>query len=159
MADIQTLKDKITSTIYPNGKGAITAASHQAMLLQMADTIDEKPDKKAGINLFDADKASLGQFVNNAGAIGNSSGYNASDYIEVQENTQYYCAKNSLKGFRFVCLYDANKNVISSSIADVTTFTTPASCKYVRVSFYADEMSVAQLSADNTYYAPYNPDF
>lgn len=39
MADIKKIKDKITSTIYPNGKGAINAADHQAMLLEMADNI------------------------------------------------------------------------------------------------------------------------
>ena len=39
MADIQTLKGKIISTIYPNGKGAINAADHQALLLDVADTI------------------------------------------------------------------------------------------------------------------------
>lgn len=168
MADLHKLRDKITSTIYPNGKGAINAADHQSLLLDMADIMGEtdtkltelsgeKANKNAGINLFNPQTASIGQFVNNAGVIGNSSGYNASSYIEVTENTQYYCAKNSLKGFRFVCLYDANKNVISSSIADVTTFITPSGCKYVRVSVYADEMDVAQLSAYNTYYASYNP--
>ena len=44
MADIQTLKGKITSTIYPNGKGAINAADHQALLLDVADTIADVQD-------------------------------------------------------------------------------------------------------------------
>ena len=39
MADIQTLKDKIKSTIYPNGKGAINATDHQALLLEMVDKL------------------------------------------------------------------------------------------------------------------------
>ena len=39
MADINNLKDKIRSTIYPNGKGAIQAAAHQELLLGMADNI------------------------------------------------------------------------------------------------------------------------
>ena len=41
MADINKLKDKIKSTIYPNGKGAINASDHQAMLLDMADGMAE----------------------------------------------------------------------------------------------------------------------
>ena len=45
MADIQTLKGKITSTIYPNGKGAINAADHQALLLEMADGMAETDTK------------------------------------------------------------------------------------------------------------------
>lgn len=35
MADIDKLKDKIKSTIYPNGRGAINAADHQEMLLEI----------------------------------------------------------------------------------------------------------------------------
>jgi hypothetical protein len=39
MHTIKTLKEKITSTIYPNGKGAINAADHQAMLLELVDIL------------------------------------------------------------------------------------------------------------------------
>lgn len=45
MADTNTLKDKIRSTIYPNGKGAINAADHQALLLDMADGMAETDTK------------------------------------------------------------------------------------------------------------------
>lgn len=45
MADINKLKDKIKSTIYPNGKGAINASDHQAMLLDMADGMAETDNK------------------------------------------------------------------------------------------------------------------
>lgn len=41
MADTTTLKDKIRSTIYPNGRGAINASKHQSMLLEMADVLIE----------------------------------------------------------------------------------------------------------------------
>lgn len=41
MADINKLKDQIKSTIYPNGKGAINASDHQALLLDMADGMAE----------------------------------------------------------------------------------------------------------------------
>ena len=45
MADIKKIKDKIKSTIYPNGKGAINATDHQAMLLEMADGMAETDTK------------------------------------------------------------------------------------------------------------------
>lgn len=48
MADLHKLRDKITSTIYPNGKGAINAADHQALLLDMVDTIGNAIDESAG---------------------------------------------------------------------------------------------------------------
>ena len=57
MADIKKIKDKIASTIYPNGKGAINATDHQAMLLEMADGMAETDTKltelSAEINKID----------------------------------------------------------------------------------------------------------
>lgn len=50
MADINKLKDKIKSTIYPNGKGAINASDHQAMLLEMADGMAETDTKLATLS-------------------------------------------------------------------------------------------------------------
>lgn len=50
MADINKLKDKIKSTIYPNGKGAINASDHQAMLLDMADGMAETDTKVAELS-------------------------------------------------------------------------------------------------------------
>jgi lysophospholipase L1-like esterase len=50
MADINKLKDKIKSTIYPNGKGAINASDHQAMLLDMADGMAETDTKLATLS-------------------------------------------------------------------------------------------------------------
>lgn len=46
MANINKLKEKIKSTIYPNGKGAINAAAHQSMLLDIADTLGEFENTK-----------------------------------------------------------------------------------------------------------------
>lgn len=51
MADINKLKDKIKSTIYPNGKGAINASDHQAMLLDMADGMAETDTKLATLSV------------------------------------------------------------------------------------------------------------
>lgn len=45
MADINKLEDHIKSTIYPNGKGAINASDHQALLLDMAAGMAETDTK------------------------------------------------------------------------------------------------------------------
>lgn len=55
MADIQELRDEIVSTIYPNGIGAIKAASHQALLLKMAD--------KIGDNAYRIERLNSGQLT------------------------------------------------------------------------------------------------
>ena len=59
MADIKKIKDKITSTIYPNGKGAINATDHQAMLLEMADGMAET-DTNIGIYTLEFDVTGKG---------------------------------------------------------------------------------------------------
>ena len=45
MADINTIKERIVETIRPNGKGAITAADHQELLLEIADSVAYKDGK------------------------------------------------------------------------------------------------------------------
>lgn len=45
MIDTNDLKEKIRSTIFPNGRGAINAADHQALLLDMADGMGAMNDK------------------------------------------------------------------------------------------------------------------
>lgn len=45
MIDINDLKEKIRTTIFPNGRGAINAADHQALLLDMADGMGAMNDK------------------------------------------------------------------------------------------------------------------
>lgn len=68
MADINKLKDKIKSTIYPNGKGAINASDHQAMLLDMADGMAETDTKLATLSAYtgnnDVNNSSLKQGFN-----------------------------------------------------------------------------------------------
>lgn len=71
MADIKKIKDKITSTIYPNGKGAINATDHQAMLLEMADGMAETDTKLTELSaeitsqLFEKGNVSNGNEVAN----------------------------------------------------------------------------------------------
>lgn len=73
MADINKLKDKIKSTIYPNGKGAINASDHQAMLLDMADGMADTDTKLAELSEEISNKVDLtGELVK--------------DYIYVTDN-------------------------------------------------------------------------
>lgn len=52
MADMTTIKGRIAETIYPNGTGAITAESHQALLLDIVDDINaKKQDAEKGKGL------------------------------------------------------------------------------------------------------------
>ena len=53
VAEVNKLKDKIRSTIYPNGAGAIKAADHQELLLEMADMFTDLDKSKIAKNADD----------------------------------------------------------------------------------------------------------
>ena len=53
VAEVNKLKDKIRSTIYPNGAGAIKAADHQELLLDMADMFTDLDKSKIAKNADD----------------------------------------------------------------------------------------------------------
>lgn len=87
MADINKLKDKIKSTIYPNGKGAINAADHQAMLLDMADGMAETDTKLTELSeekgKFDDDALYVSDAKGNLIATINADGIRTTD-VEVE---------------------------------------------------------------------------
>ena len=80
-------------------------------------------------NLFNKNDVTIGKYVDyKSGQLLTASGYNASDFIEVESN-EVYC-KNTSTQFAF---YDANKTFISGLNTD-RVFTTPSNCRYVRLS-------------------------
>ena len=58
MADMTRIKDRIQEVIRPNGVGAITAAEHQSLLLEMVDDINSKKADKAELAELAEDKVS-----------------------------------------------------------------------------------------------------
>ena len=89
-------------------------------------------------NLFDFTKLSeWGYWVNytsgNVQSTQYVTTYAYSDYIEVEANTAYA----TQHGSRGISFYDANKTYISG--VNTNTFTTPATCKYIRMNVsYSD---------------------
>ena len=82
--------------------------------------------------------------------------YNVSGYIPVSPGTTYYGASGT-QPFRFAEYYDSGKNYLSGvNIPNSSQFTTPASCAFVRVTFYADRYATAQVAATSTAYVAYS---
>jgi lysophospholipase L1-like esterase len=109
-----------------------------------------------GKNLFDKSKAMVGYVVHEGtGAIYANAVYAASDYISVEPNTDY------VSGFsRATAYYDESKKYISG--AEYTTaITTPAGCRYVRVSPGVDAVETFQFEKGTvpTIYEPYGYKF
>lgn len=65
MADMKRIKGRIAETIYPNGTGAITAESHQALLLEMVDDINTKKADQSELVATQESLEALTDTVNN----------------------------------------------------------------------------------------------
>lgn len=90
--------------------------------------------KRASTNLFDLTTATANSYVQyNNGTIAANASYTVSDYIPVSPSTQY------IRTYRHqLAFYDSNKVYISGlnssfPLENTQVFTTPANCKYVRV--------------------------
>jgi lysophospholipase L1-like esterase len=109
-----------------------------------------------GKNLFDKDKAVQNYYVDNTnGNLSASSGFYASGFIKVEPSTAY--VKNVS---RTMAYYDEDR-VYISGVTTGTTFTTPATCRYVRFSMHNNDSSspvldVVQLELGSTA-TPYEP--
>lgn len=111
-----------------------------------------------GKNLFNKDNVTPDKYVMYSnGQLGDNTNYVATDYIEVEPNTQY--TRNYSHQMAF---YDANKTYISGINVDwsntgVTTFTTPANAKYVRLTVAKTAVDTFQLEKGSvaTSYEPY----
>ena len=114
--EIKTLKEKVASTIYPNGKGAINAADHQTLLLDVVDSIDESNQFAAegirGLASYTSKDLKLNEVLANSGASYPASTIVASDYLPIPSDAvwlQYNLAANNV----YLCLYDASKVFIA----------------------------------------------
>lgn len=100
-----------------------------------ADFLKDESLKSA--NLFDKDNVVVGDINSTNGVLTNTTGFMASDYIEIKPNTTY---SNNLKIKSFsstgLAFYDSNKNYISGIINNSSAynkFTTPSNAKYLRI--------------------------
>ena len=124
MADINKLKDKIKSTIYPNGKGAINASDHQAMLLDMADGMAETDTKLAtlseNLDKIDSDSIHITDAYGNIIATIDAEGIHTTD-VEIQSGKMNEVISTIIKGLStklgkeidsdFFQVQDANGNI------------------------------------------------
>lgn len=111
-------------------------------------------------NLFDKNSTNIIQnkYLNSNGTTSNSNDFSISDYMLVEQNTNY--AIQPYKGFNAcVCFYDENFNFLSAvTLASVNPYlTTPNNCKYIRSSFRKTDIDLFQLEQGSTQseYVPY----
>lgn len=119
----------------------------------------------AGINILDPDTVVVGRIDTSTGAIvSNATALRTTDFIPTEPGTAYYL-KNVVGRSSAACIayYDADKHFLSTS--DIYgssprsgTKTTPADCKYIRVTVQATHLNVdagINYPATETDYYPY----
>ncbi|MBE6068853.1 MAG: SGNH/GDSL hydrolase family protein [Clostridium lundense] len=110
-----------------------------------------KPEKingyMKGKNLFDKNNIILGSYVSwYDGIVKTNVNYFASDFIEVEPNTEYTRPRPEQVAF-----YDLHKTFISGiENTKPSTFLTPSNAKYVRVSDDINNLNSYQLEKGNT---------
>lgn len=114
------------------------------------------PDKTTffehGKNLFNKNTVTLSKNINySTGELDDSENFNASDYILVDENTQYH--QNEPYSCAF---YDSDKIFVSGQL-NGNIINTPSNCKYVRLSIKKESMNIFQFEKGGsaTFYEEY----
>jgi len=98
-----------------------------------------------GKNNFNYLTATDNFYVGENGVIDASATYCYSDYIKVNQSTDYYGIGGDL-GMRFTCFYDENKDVITGGSGSLTnTFTTTSNTHFVRITIFKSAKLTFQL--------------
>lgn len=112
---------------------------------------------RTGKNLFTSVGSETDKFVNTSGAIQATSGWMASDYIEVPSNATLYFNPNSTSGGTAKhAFYDSTKTFISYVDSGAGSFTTPSNCKYMRFSYRSASTDIQlEVGSSATAYTAY----
>jgi len=116
--------------------------------------LSNKANLVVGKNMFDKSSAFEGFQVNPSTGILNEQALKvASEFIKVEPLTNYTTTATQT-AFAF---YDINKNVISGGAYNTKSFTTSASCEYVRIATNLSQKDLYQmeLGSVSTFYEPY----
>lgn len=97
-----------------------------------------------GKNLFDKNNITKAHYVaSGSGTLTESTDFNASDFIEVEENKIYTLSNNAQQG----AFYNSDKNYISGFSGGTSPYkiTVPSSAKYIRLSVHNTYLNTTQF--------------
>lgn len=111
-------------------------------------------------NLFDMEAATDSAYINSSGTITYNDAWSVSDYISVESLIAYTISRITDQPSTAAChaFYDANKSLISTIQAEVSTqtFETPINAKYIRCSWRSAAIQQVMLNSGSTA-KPYEP--
>jgi hypothetical protein len=139
---------------YFNGASWDSGGTYQATgIADDSVTVDKTNFIALGKNIFNKDTAIEGYYVSNTtGGLSALPGYYASDYISIKPSTNYVRNNNQLGAF-----YDSSKQYISGINNVDSTFASPPSAVYMRLTILAATIDTFQLEegTTSTDYEPY----
>ena len=112
-----------------------------------------------GKNLFNPNIATASGYLDSTGAhVANAGWLYTTDYVSVKPSTTYTFNPNStVGGLPKHIYYDANKNILGNTGTGLSTFTTPATCAYMRFSYRSTSYDIQlELGSMVTPYEPYH---
>lgn len=102
-------------------------------------------------NLLDVTKIVTSRWINSTGGVSNvTSSYGYFPYIEVEPETAYHISNRagnalSTRTDAYIAFYNESKTFISSVASNTKNITTPANCRYVRISVEMSRITDAQM--------------
>lgn len=132
-----------------------TTTENEVMLLEgtiaMADIPEYEPYAGnkyridlGGKNLYDKSQELGGKIINSAGGIGNDSSYNASDFLDITNNTTITLSTNTTSTL-MIAEYNSTQTFIKRNIktnATSYTITTSSTTKKIRICYFATASQV-----------------
>lgn len=151
------LFDLISNTFFANkGTGSFIAGDVTALTPTPENPIELKSTGD-NVNLFDVETISRNKSLSNGVEV-STSGWYASDFIEVNANEKYFIYGPNKTAGRDNFFYDENKNYLSSISAITGELTIPSNAKYLRFNGRIFELTEVKLEKGTkaTPYSPYN---
>lgn len=176
----QQVEEITSGVVWTNTNGLSTYASKtiKGIILVQADTFPEAYEQYGvmpslefpseveavgqDVNLFDEEQITLNRYVDSNGFDGASVISNISGYIPVVPNAEYTLNYDTDGRARYVCFYNAEKQVIDGStikayINQTITFKTTNDTRYIRFTYYSGATNVKlQKGTKATVWSPYN---
>lgn len=158
ISDLKSENDYLNSII-----NQLPKVSSQGTILTLNNTIEAKMEVElnpseleqettGGNNLYNGVYTPKKFAKKSDGAVGSSDDWSITDYIEIDENTNYIYSgiTNSWSTTAGTCFYDNNKTFISSIGSNTYSFTTPSNAKYMRISLNSETPTNIMLNKGTT---------
>lgn len=137
---------------------ALSAKQGKVLNDNLSQLGQEKVKVNAHKNLYDANTAVLGKYINSGGGLSNNASFFVSSFIPVKSETQYYISRGTVDGTigtaaSYFAEYDSSFNHVALTAATNKTITTNSATRFLRISGFVDYKNSAMVSEGSSFVA------